>query len=63
MPVFNADHKLIGVTVLINKKRPGEFPPYNPEDVMRSPRSVESEFQPHRHGIYEAFNIQAGVAL
>ena len=39
MPVFNADHKLIGVTQLINKKRQGEFPPYNPEHWQSPPNS------------------------
>ncbi len=37
MPVFNSDHKLIGVTVLVNKKRKGEYPPYNPEDSPQAP--------------------------
>ena len=46
MPVFNSDHKLIGVTQLINKKRPGEFPPYNPEDWPQAPEQWKASFSP-----------------
>ena len=63
MPVFNADHKLIGVTVLINKKRPGEFPPYTPEDWPQAPEQWKASFNRTDMEFMKAFNIQAGVAL
>jgi len=63
MPVFNADHKLIGVTVLINKKRPGEFPAYNPEDWPQAPDQWKASFNRTDMEFMKAFNIQAGVAL
>ena len=63
MPVFNSDHKLIGVTVLINKKRPGEFPPYNPEDWPQAPEQWKASFTQTDMEFMKTFNIQAGVAL
>ncbi|MBD0309855.1 MAG: GAF domain-containing protein, partial [Microcoleus sp. T1-bin1] len=63
MPVFNSDHKLIGVTVLINKKRRGEFPPYNPEDWPQAPYQWKASFNRNDLEFMKAFNIQAGVAL
>ena len=63
MPVFNADHKLIGVTQLVNKKRPGEFPPYNPEDWPEAPEQWKASFNRNDLEFMKVFNIQAGVAL
>src|SRR5919202_3096517 len=63
MPVFNADKKLIGVTQLINKKRQGEFPPYNPEDWPHAPEQWKASFNRKDQEFMKAFNIQAGVAL
>jgi len=63
MPVFNSDHKLIGVTQLINKKRPGEFPPYNPDDWPQAPEQWKASFSQTDMEFMKAFNIQAGVTL
>ena len=63
MPVFNADHILIGVTQLVNKKRQGEFPPYNPEHWPHPPEQWKASFNRNDMEFMEAFNIQAGVAL
>jgi adenylate cyclase len=63
MPVFNADYKLIGVTQLVNKKRKGEFPPYNPEDWPQAPEQWKASFNRNDMEFMKAFNIQAGVAL
>jgi PAS domain S-box-containing protein len=63
MPVFNADHKLIGVTQLTNKKRKGEYPPYNPEDWPQIPERWKASFNRNDLEFMRAFNIQAGVAL
>jgi adenylate cyclase len=63
MPVFNADYKLIGVTQLVNKKRKGEYPPYNPEDWPQAPYQWKASFNRNDLEFMKAFNIQAGVAL
>jgi adenylate cyclase len=63
MPVFNADGELIGVTQLINKKKQGEFPAYNPEDWPKAPECWKSSFDRVDQEFMKAFNIQAGVAL
>ncbi|MBE9127626.1 MULTISPECIES: adenylate/guanylate cyclase domain-containing protein [unclassified Coleofasciculus] len=63
MPVYNADNKLIGVTQLLNKKKKGEFPPYNPEDWPKAPECWKASFDQSDIAFMEAFNIQAGVAL
>lgn len=63
MPVFNADNQLIGVTQLINKKRQGEYPPYNPEDWPHAPEQWRASFNRNDMEFMQAFNVQAGVAL
>ncbi|MCM0594194.1 MAG: GAF domain-containing protein [Gloeotrichia echinulata DVL01] len=63
MPVFNADQKLIGVTQLVNKKKSGNFPAYNPEDWSKAPECFQASFDNNDEEFMEAFNIQAGVAL
>ena len=63
MPVFNADHKLIGVTQLTNKKRKGEHPPYNSEDWPQVPERWKASFNRNDLEFMKVFNIQAGVAL
>jgi PAS domain-containing protein len=63
MPVFNADQKLIGVTQLVNKKRQGEYPPYNPEDWPHAPEQWKASFNRNDLEFMKVFNIQAGVAL
>jgi adenylate cyclase len=63
MPVFNADGELIGVTQLVNKIKPGDFPPYNPEDWPHPPECWKASFNQTDEAFMEAFNIQAGVAL
>jgi adenylate cyclase len=63
MPVFNADKELIGVTQLLNKKKKGEHPPYNPEDWPNAPECWKASFNQTDIAFMEAFNIQAGVAL
>ena len=63
MPVYNADHELIGVTQLINKKKQGDFPPYNPADWPNAPECWKASFHRSDQEFMQAFNIQAGVAL
>jgi adenylate cyclase len=63
MPVFNASGELIGVTQLINKKKLGDFPPYNPEDWPNAPEAWKASFNRSDMEFMQTFNIQAGVAL
>ena len=63
MPVFNADRELIGVTQLVNKKKSGDFPPYNPDNWPEPPECFQASFDRDDEQFMEAFNIQAGVAL
>ncbi|MGC9505445.1 GAF domain-containing protein [Baaleninema sp.] len=63
MPVFNSDNELIGVTQLINKKKQGEYPPYDPETWPEAPEQWKASFNRTDMEFMQAFNIQAGVAL
>jgi adenylate cyclase len=63
MPIFNTDGELIGVTQLLNKKKPGEFPPYNPQDWPHAPECWKASFKRSDQEFMQAFNIQAGVAI
>ncbi|MEB3293700.1 MAG: adenylate/guanylate cyclase domain-containing protein [Synechococcales bacterium] len=63
MPVHNAEGELIGVTQLVNKRRQGEFPPYNPADWPEAPDCWQASFNQNDQSFMATFNIQAGVAL
>ncbi|MBK1990872.1 GAF domain-containing protein [Sphaerospermopsis aphanizomenoides BCCUSP55] len=63
MPVFNSDQELIGVTQLVNKKKAGDFPAYNPANWPEAPECFQASFDHNDEEFMEAFNIQAGVAL
>jgi GAF domain-containing protein len=63
MPLFNADGELVGVTQLVNKKRQGDFPPYNPADWPEVPECWKASFDRSDQEFMEAFNSQAVVAL
>lgn len=62
-PIFNANKELIGVTQLVNKKKKGEFEPYNPDDWPKAPECWRASFDHSDINFMEVFNIQAGVAL
>ncbi|WP_432811552.1 GAF domain-containing protein [Pantanalinema sp. GBBB05] len=62
MPVL-ADGELIGVTQLVNKKKQGEHPAYDPADWPQAPECWKASFNRSDQEFMEAFNIQAGVAL
>ena len=63
MPVFNTKNELIGVTQLVNKKKQGDFPPYNPADWPKAPDCWKTSFDHNDQEFMKAFNLQAGVAL
>jgi adenylate cyclase len=63
MPVFNADGELIAVTQLINKKKQGDYPAYDPANYPEAPDVWRASFNRNDQEFMKAFNIQAGVAL
>jgi GAF domain-containing protein len=63
MPVYNADNELIGVTQLLNKKKPGEFPRYNPTDWPKAPDQLKASFDKNDQQSMQVFNERAGVIL
>ncbi|MEB3829664.1 GAF domain-containing protein [Phormidium sp. CCY1219] len=63
MPVFNSDRELIGVTQLVNKKKQGEHPPYDPSEWPNAPDCWKASFNRSDQEFMQAFNTQAGVAL
>jgi adenylate cyclase len=62
MPVY-ADNELIGVTQLVNKKKQGDFPAYDPASWPDAPECWRASFNRTDQEFMETFNIQAGVAL
>ncbi|MFB2879795.1 GAF domain-containing protein [Floridanema aerugineum] len=63
MPVFSPDGELLGVTQLVNKKRLGDFPKYNPNDWPKAPECFQASFDSQDQKSMKTFNEQAGVAL
>lgn len=63
MPVFNAGGDLIAVTQLVNKKRQGDYPAYDPANYPEAPEIWKASFNRGDQEFMQAFNIQAGVAL
>jgi adenylate cyclase len=63
MPLLNADGELVGVTQLVNKKKQGTFPPYNPADWPKAPDCWKASFDRSDLEFMEAFNSHAVVAL
>jgi GAF domain-containing protein len=78
MPVFSPDGELIGVTQLVNKKKPGEFPEYDPSEEINSeteaaersehfrvsaPEHFRISFDESDQKYMQIFNNQAGVIL
>lgn len=63
MPVRSPDGELLGVTQLVNKRKPGEFPEYNPADWPAAPECFKASFDANSQKYMEIFNSQVGVAL
>lgn len=64
MPVWSPDGQLLlGVTQLINKRRPGDFPEYDPDNWPEAPECFQASFD-HNHQKYmHIFISQVGVVL
>ncbi|MEM9218403.1 MAG: GAF domain-containing protein [Cyanobacteria bacterium P01_F01_bin.150] len=63
MPVLNPKGELIGVTQLINKRRPGTFPEYDPAIWPEAPERFQASFDASSQKHMEVFNAQVGIAL
>ncbi|HEY9647411.1 MAG TPA: GAF domain-containing protein [Chroococcidiopsis sp.] len=63
MPVLGADGELLGVTQLVNKRKPGDHPPYNAEIWPQVPDYFRASFAEKDHKDMEVFNNQVGVIL
>lgn len=63
MPVFSPEGELLGVTQLINKRKQGEFPEYDPENWPEAPECFDDSFDSNSQKYMQIFNSQVGVAL
>lgn len=58
IPVWSSDGKLLGVIQLINKRRRGNFPEYNPVDWPQSPECWRDSFNRTDQELMESFGTQ-----
>jgi GAF domain-containing protein len=63
LPVWSPDGALLGVTQLVNKRRQGEFPAYDPADWPKAPDCFQASFDSNSQEYMQVFNVQVGVAL
>ncbi|MBD2461194.1 GAF domain-containing protein [Oscillatoria sp. FACHB-1407] len=63
MPVWSPDGVLLGVTQLVNKRRQGEFPEYDPATWPEAPECFKASFDASSQKYMQIFNAQVGVAL
>jgi len=63
MPVLSPDGELLGVTQLLNKRKSGDFPDYNPADWPKVPDYFKASFNERDRRYMEIFNNQVAVIL
>ena len=63
LPVMSPDGELLGVTQLINKRRQGEFPAYDPASWPAAPECFQASFDRNSQKYMQVFNSQVGVAI
>ncbi len=63
MPVLNPDGELLGVTQLLNKQKPGNFPKYNPAHWPKAPEQFQASFDENDRQSMQVFNERTGVIL
>ncbi|MEL7035189.1 MAG: GAF domain-containing protein [Cyanobacteria bacterium J06592_8] len=63
MPVHSPQGELLGVTQLINRHKPGQYPEYNPNTWPEAPECFEASFDRNSQKYMKIFNSQVGVAL
>lgn len=63
VPILNLYDELVGVMQLVNKKREGEFPPYDHRQYPEAPECFQASFDQNDERIMEVFNTSAGNSL
>ena len=63
MPVLGSDGELLGVTQLINKRKPGDHPDYDSSHGPNVPDYFQASFEEKDQKDMEIFNNQVGVIL
>ncbi|MEM6591488.1 MAG: GAF domain-containing protein, partial [Cyanobacteria bacterium P01_C01_bin.73] len=63
MPIFSPNGQLLGVMQLLNKRRLGDFPDYNPAQWPAAPECFKASFDANSQQHLEVFNAQVGVAI
>jgi GAF domain-containing protein len=63
MPVLGSDGELLGVTQLVNKRKPGDFGEYDPADWPNVPNYFQASFEEKDQRDMEIFNNQVGVVI
>lgn len=63
MPVLSSDGELLGVTQLVNKRKAGDYPEYDPADWPNVPEYFCASFDEKDQKDMEIFNNQVGVVL
>ena len=63
MPILGPDGELLGVTQLVNKRKPGEHPDYDKQDWPNVPDYFKTSFDKTDQQAMQVFNERVGVVL
>ena len=63
MPILGPSGELLGVMQLVNKRRLGDFPDYDPAQWPEAPECFKASFDANSQKHLEVFNAQVGVAI
>jgi GAF domain-containing protein len=63
MPVLSPDGELLGVTQLVNKRKPGDFGEYNKDEWPAVPDFFKASFDKNDRQSMQVFNERVGVVL
>jgi len=63
MPVVSPDGELLGVTQLVNKRKPGDFGEYNKDEWPKVPDFFKTSFDKNDQQSMQVFNERVGVVL
>ena len=63
MPVVNPEGELLGVTQLVNKRKPGDHAEYNKEEWPAVPDYFKASFDKNDRQAMQVFNERVGVVL
>jgi GAF domain-containing protein len=63
LPVWSPDGELLGVTQLVNKRRPGAQEPYDASGWPAAPHAFQASFDRNSQQYLKIFNTQVGIAL